>query len=105
MSDDYELKKELVIKWLIVVSRSRKFSTIFSLIILLLALGTFITLFLGDAYNFLNQCLVTPCIWIVAARLFILKLEYPNSRVIQWIFRLVLLTSVIHTILLVKYLL
>lgn len=104
MSDDYELKKELIIKWLIVVSRSGKFSTVFSLIILSLALGTFITLFFGDAYNFLNQCLVTPCIWMAAARLFVLKLEFPNSRVIQWIFRLVLLMSVIHTILLVRYL-
>ncbi len=104
MSDDYELKKEFLRKWLIVVSRSGKFSTIFTLIIFFLALGTLITLFLGDTYNFLNQCLVTPCVWMAAARLFVLKLEFPNSRVIRWIFRLVLLTSVIHTILLVKYL-
>ena len=104
MSDDYELKKEFLRKWLIVVSRSGKFSTIFNLIILSLALGTFITLFLGDTYNFLNQCLVTPCTWMAAARLFVFKLEFPNSRVIRWIFRLVLLMSVIHTILLVTYL-
>ena len=104
MSDDYELKKEFLRKWLIVVSRSGKFSTVFNLIILSLALGTFITLFLGDTYNFLNQCFVTPCSWMAAARLFVFKLEYPNSRVIRWIFRFVLLMSVIHTILLVKYL-
>lgn len=102
MSDDYELKKEFLRKWLIVVSRSGKFSTIFNLIILSLALGTFITLFLGDTYNFLNQCLVTPCSWMAAGRLFVFKLEFPNSRVIRWIFRLVLLMSVIHTILLVN---
>ena len=104
MSDDRELKKEFLRKRLIVASRSGKFSTIFTLIILSLALGTFITLFLGDTYNFLNQCLVTPCAWMAAARLFVLKLEFPNSRVIRWILRLVLLMSVIHTILLVKYL-
>ena len=104
MSDDRELKKEFLRKWLIVTSRSGKFSTFFTLIILSLALGTLITLFLGDTYNFLNQCLVTPCAWMAAARLFVLKLEFPNSRVIRWILRLVLLMSVIHTILLVKYL-
>ena len=104
MSDDYELKKEFLKKWLIVASRSGKFSTVFNLIILSLAIGTFITLFLGDAYNFLNQCLVTPCAWMATAQLFVFKLESPNSRVIRWIFRLVLLMSVIHTILLVKYL-
>ena len=104
MSDDYEMKKEFLRKWLIVVSRSGKFSNIFNLIIFALALGTLITLFLGDTYNFLSQCLVTPCIWMAAARLFVFKLESPNSRVIRWIFRLVLLVSVIHTILLVRYL-
>ena len=102
MSDSYEIKKEFFKKWLIVVSHSGKFSTIFSLIILSLALGTFITLFLGDTYDFLNQCLVTPCTWMAAGRLFVLKLEFPNSRAIRWIFRLVLLMSILHTILLVK---
>ena len=104
MSDDYELKKELIKKWLIVGSYSGKFSIIFTLILLSLAIGTLITLFLGEPYDFLNQCLVVPCTWMVAARLLVFKWEFPNSRVIRWIFRLVLLTSVIHTILLVKYL-
>ena len=104
MSDDYEIKKEFIKKWLIVVSHSGKFSTIFTLIILSLALGTFITLFLGDRYDFLNQCLVVPCSWMAAGRLLVLKWEYPNSRAIRWIFRLVLLLGILHTILLVKYL-
>ena len=103
MSDDYEIKKEFIKKWLIVVSHSGKFSAIFSLILLSLALGTLITLFLGDRYDFLNQCLVVPCTWMVAGRLLVLKWEFPNSRVIRWIFRFVLLMSILHTILLVKY--
>ena len=104
MSDDYEIKKEFIKKWLIVVSHSGRFSTTFTLIILSLALGTLITLFLGDTYDFLNQCLVVPCTWMAAARLLVLKWEFPNSRAIRWIFRLVLLMSIVHTILLVKYL-
>ena len=104
MSDNYEMKKEFLRKWLIVVTRSGKFSTIFSVVLFFLVLGSLITLFMGDTYDFLNQCLVTLCTWMAAARLFVYKLEHPDSRVARWAFRLVLLLSIVHTILLVRYL-
>lgn len=104
MSDEYEMKKELIKKWIIVGSRAGKGSTIFSVIICCLALGSLITLFLGDTYKFLNQCLVTPCIWMGSARLLVFKWEFPNSRILRWAFRLALLMSILHTILWVRYL-
>ncbi len=104
MNDELQMKKELVKKWIIVGIRTGKVGTIFSLTILFLALGSLITLFMGDAYNFLNQCLVTPCIWVASVRLFVFRWEHPDSRVIRWAFRIAFLMSIVHTILLVRYL-
>ena len=104
MDNELQKRREALKKQIIDFGQSRKVMIIFTLIILISATGAVITLFLGDDYEFLNLCFVVPCIWTAAARLFLYRLEFPESRKIRWYFRFVLVLSIANLILLIRHL-
>ena len=60
MNDDLQKKREAIKKQIIDFSHSTKATLIFSLTILVCGAGAVITLFLGDAYDFLNLWFCCP---------------------------------------------
>lgn len=104
MDDELQKKREAIKKQIIDFGHSTKATLIFSLTILICSTGAIITLFLGDAYDFLNLCFVVPCIWMAALRLFLYRREFPQSRFIRWSFRFVLFLSIATSILLITHL-
>ena len=104
MNDDLQRKREAINKQIIDFSHSTKAKLIFSLTILVCGTGAVITLFLGDAYDFLNLCFVVPCIWMAALRLFLYRREFPESRFIRWSFRFVMFLSIANSFLLITHL-
>lgn len=104
MDDDRQRKRETLKKQIINFGHSTKAKSIFSLTILVCGAGAIITLFLGDAYDFLNLCFVVPCIWMAALRLLLYRAEFPESRSIRWAFRFVLFLSIANSLLLITHL-
>jgi len=104
MDDDLQRKREAVKKQMIDFSQSRKARIIFFGTIGICCTGAFITLFLGDAYTFLNLCFAVPSIWMAFLRLFLFRMEFPESRLIRRAFYFVLLLSVVSSILLIRHL-
>ncbi len=104
MDDELQRKREAVKKQIIDFGHSRKAQIIFFGTIGVCCTGAFITLFLGDAYTFLNLCFVVPSIWMAFLRLFLFRMEFPESRVIRRAFYFVLLLSVVSSILLIRHL-
>ena len=104
MDDDRQRKRETLKKQIINFGHSTKAKLIFSLTILVCGTGAVITLFLGDAYDFLNLCFVVPCIWMAALRLLLYRAEFPESRPIRWAFRFVLFLSIANSLLLITHL-
>ena len=104
MDDDLQRKREAVKKQMIDFGHSRKAQIIFFGTIGICCTGAFITLFLGDAYTVLNLCFVVPSIWMAFLRLFLFRMEFPESRVIRRAFYFVLLLSVVSSILLIRHL-
>ena len=104
MDDELQRKREAVKKQIIDFGQSRKARIIFFGTIGTCCTGAFITLFLGDAYEFLNLCFVVPSIWMAFLRLFLFRMEFPESRVIRRAFYFVLLLSLASSILLITHL-
>ena len=104
MDDELQRKREAVKKQIIDFGQSAKARIIFFGTIGVCSLGAVITLFLGDAYEFLNLCFVVPSIWMAFLRLFLFRMEFPESRVIRRAFYFVLLLSLASSILLIRHL-
>ena len=104
MDDELQRKREAVKKQIIDFGQSAKAKITFTLTILICGTGAVITLFLGDAYDFLNLCFTVPCIWMAALRLLLFRIEFPGSRLFRWSLRFVLVLSIANSILLIMYL-
>ena len=104
MDDDLQRKREAIKKQIIDFGQSAKAKIIFFGTILLCSTGAVITLFLGDAYDFLNLCFTVPCIWMAALRLVLFRMEFPESRLFRWSLRFVLVLSIANSILLIMHL-
>ena len=104
MDDDLQRKREAIKKQIIGFGNSAKAKIIFTLTILICGTGAVITLFLGDAYDLLNLCFTVPCISMAALRLFLFRMEFPESRPIRWALRFVLVLTLANSILLIMHL-
>ena len=104
MDNDRQRKREALKKQMIDFSRSRKARIIFSGTIGICCTGGLITLFLGDTYTFLNLCFVVPSVWMAFLRLFLFRMEFPESRLIRHAFYFVLALSVACSLLLIGHL-
>ena len=104
MNNDLERKREAVKKQVIDFGQSAKAKIIFFGTIGVCCTGAIITLFLGDAYEFLNLCFVVPSIWMAFLRLLLFRIEFPESRPIRRAFHFVLFLSLVSSILLIRHL-
>ncbi len=104
MDDDLQRKREAVKKQMIDFGQSTKAKIIFFGTIGICCTGSMITLFLDDAYTFLNLCFVVPSIWMAFLRLLLFRMEFPESRLIRRAFYFVLFLSLVSSILLIRHL-